>query len=66
MTSSIIASRKSDAVGIIREDHPFDRGYWARFDGLPRPSAPDEAKGWDACDQDIEFEESSRREPQVN
>lgn len=51
-----------------RLDHPFDRGYWQRYDGLPRPGKfsnlrgvtsitnPFEHAGWDQCDSELRFE----------
>lgn len=36
---------------------PFDRGYWARIDNLPRPGDPDEAKGWDDADAELALEQ---------
>jgi hypothetical protein len=56
---------------IVREDHPFDRGYWLRFDGMPKPIAGEfrrgedgvhrpidaqEEAGWIECDNDKRFE----------
>lgn len=54
--------RKSDRLGIVRDEgDPYDRGYWARFDGLPRPADPAEAKGWDECANELKLEASDRR-----
>lgn len=44
---------KTDRLGITIEKHPYDRGYWARFNGQPRPSAWRERQGWDQCDREI-------------
>ena len=46
---------------IEREDHPFDRGYWARCDRKPRRSLSDdeEIRGWDACNQELKLERQS-------
>lgn len=53
---------------IERQDHPFDRGYWARRDGRPRPPVmrfargvtqpvdPDEHRGWDTCDDELRID----------
>jgi hypothetical protein len=48
--------RKTDLVGIVRDDSVlFDRGYWMRYDGAPRPDEPGEVQdGWDACDWELE------------
>ncbi len=48
---------KCDRLGIERIDSdPYNRGYWLRFDALPRPADTEEAKGWDDCDEEIAFE----------
>jgi hypothetical protein len=37
--------RKTDLVGIVRDDSVlFDRGYWMRYDGAPRPDEPGEVQ----------------------
>ncbi|WP_157113140.1 hypothetical protein [Bradyrhizobium embrapense] len=40
---------------IVRERHPFDDGYWARYDGKRRPnkSLTEKREGWEACDREI-------------
>lgn len=67
-TRGAAKSRKSDRKGIERNDaDPYDRGYWARYDGLPRPSEgdptpPAEVEGWDDCDAELKAERKARRE----
>lgn len=43
-----------------RQNHPYDQGYWARYDGKPRPSElPGNLlarQGWDDCDAEIDAE----------
>lgn len=42
--------------------HAFDRGYWARYDGrMEIPTDREEAAGWRACDAEMAFEKSERR-----
>lgn len=38
---------------INRERHPFDDGYWARYDGKPRPRGEEQRSGWDTCDREL-------------
>lgn len=41
----------------VVENHPYDRGYWARYDGQPRPKRPGAKRdGWDQCDAEIRDE----------
>lgn len=57
-------ARKSDRLGIVRERHPYDDGYWRRFDGMPRPHGPPETlQGWKDCDEELSFEAACRRGP---
>lgn len=42
---------------ITRERHPFDDGYWARYDGKPRPSGRLQRDGWDTCNRELRNEE---------
>jgi hypothetical protein len=44
------------STAIVRQDHPFDNGYWARYDGKPRPVDAAGAAGWDACDGEFRLE----------
>lgn len=47
---------------IIREKHPFDDGYWARYDGKPRPETNAVSQeGWDTCDAELKFEAENRQ-----
>lgn len=40
--------------GITIENHPFDRGYWDRFNGAARPTRKSETReGWDTCDAEL-------------
>lgn len=51
--------RRTERLGIQIDDTPYCRGYWARFDGDPRPSTEDGAKtGWDDCDEELREERS--------
>lgn len=35
-------------------DYPFDRGYWSREAGLPKPSEPEPAvRGWETRDREL-------------
>jgi hypothetical protein len=44
-------------VDIERDlSHPYDRGYWARYDERPRPKDKEEAEGWDTCDDECRLE----------
>ena len=37
--------------------HPYDRGYWERYDGKPRPKYGMAARqGWDDCDAELRAE----------
>ena len=47
---------------IVRQSHPYDDGYWLRFDGSPRSQcASDQGRqGWDDCNEDQEFETLQR------
>ncbi|WP_240233584.1 hypothetical protein [Devosia lacusdianchii] len=51
---------RTDALGIVVEDHPYDRGYWARFNGVTRDNVTWEGgqAGWDDCDDDVRREEA--------
>lgn len=49
---------KTDDLGITIEDHPYDVGYWARFNGQPKPTgtskkAREQRKGWNTCDREL-------------
>lgn len=44
---------------IIRERHPFDDGYWSRYDGRPRPSGKRQREGWDDCNRELREERQS-------
>lgn len=46
MDTQELIERPSDRLGIVIEEHPFDRGYWARFNGKQCPSDHKEAEGW--------------------
>jgi hypothetical protein len=58
---------------IVRENHPFDHGYWARFDGMRRPGTfrfvagatrpidPAEQAGWDVCDAELRLERAAHK-----
>lgn len=44
-------------------DDPYDRGYWRRYLGKPRPSGRqrdrDARRGWDECNAELEAEATS-------
>lgn len=41
---------------IKRKKHPFDDGYWARYDGKPRPTdSLQSMAGWDSCDAEFKL-----------
>lgn len=47
----------SDTAAAVEDAHPYDRGYWARYGGQPRPDAPKLAQeGWDDCDAELKAE----------
>lgn len=50
--SEKLTNLKTDRMDIVIENHPFDRGYWKRFNGLPRPRGK-EREGWDACHEEL-------------
>lgn len=54
---------RTESLGIIVEDHPFDQGYWARFNGQPRDTVKWRGgkAGWDACDREVKNEGRGRR-----
>ena len=62
MTRGKYASKPSDKFQ--KEDHPYDRGYWARYDGEGRFAATEGSQsdrgdwrnGWWACDRDLAVE----------
>lgn len=56
-----MAQLKTDRLGIVIEDTPHDRGYWARFNGQPRPDG-EEAAGWDDCDEELREERRAVRD----
>lgn len=50
------------APKIVRHRHPYDDGYWSRYEGASRPSASGERQdGWDACAAELAHEEESIR-----
>ena len=56
---------RAEERGIQVENHPYDRGYWARYDGLPRDSVTwrEGKKGWDDCHRELRSEALSPQEP---
>lgn len=46
-------SKPSDIME--KANHPFDRGYWLRYDGEPWESCADEDErlGWETCNREI-------------
>lgn len=51
---------RSEKLGIEIEQHPFDRGYWARFNGQPRPTRGEPRKGWETCDEELTFDRTEK------
>jgi hypothetical protein len=47
---------KTELRGIVVEDHPYDRGYWARYDGLPSPGDKAGRAGWRDCNRELAAE----------
>lgn len=47
-------TRPSDKM--VREDHPYDAGYWARYDGAPPPTDADGRRGWSDCNNELRAE----------
>lgn len=41
---------------IVRANHPYDRGYWRRYDGKPRPNDKQGRAGWDDCNRELREE----------
>ena len=39
-----------------KSDHPYDIGYWMRYDGRPMPKRGETRKGWEACDKELAAE----------
>lgn len=57
--------KRTVKLGIQVEEHPFDKGYWARFDGEPRPVKKSERRaGWDACDTELRADSRAKRHTQ--
>lgn len=51
--------RRTVRKGIEVGPSPYERGYWARYDGDPRPRRAGEKRdGWDACDDELTTERS--------
>lgn len=42
------------AVRLISK-HPYDQGYWSRYNGLPMPKNGDKqaVEGWKQCDKEL-------------
>ena len=50
---------RTERSGICIENDPYDRGYWARYNGFPRPDRKGARRdGWDACDEELRDERS--------
>lgn len=47
---------KTERKDIVVENHPYDKGYWARYDGRPKPKIKGAAEGWNACDSELREE----------
>lgn len=45
--------RQQSPDWIVRENDPYDDGYWARFDGKRRPTGSKQRAGWDACNREL-------------
>lgn len=45
-------------------DDPYGEGYWARFDGKPRPTEGKRREGWDDCDRELAEETAAAQEHQ--
>lgn len=41
--------RETDRLGILVDDHPYDHGYWAAYNGEPRPADALARQGFDDC-----------------
>lgn len=57
--------RATTRNGITIEDHPYDRGYWVRYDGEALHKNPESGRdrnqwrlGWNSCNQELMAEES--------
>jgi hypothetical protein len=49
---------------VTRERHPYDDGYWARYDGKRRPKRAGEPRdGWDECDGELRMERWLEQHP---
>lgn len=54
-----MTSERLEPSAIIRADHPFDAGYWARYDAKPKGHLRGERlRGWKACDAELRAEAS--------
>lgn len=50
-------SAKGRPDWIVRENNPYDDGYWARFAGKKRPTGRRQRQGWDDCNRELLDEE---------
>lgn len=57
---------RTEQFGIVVEPHPFDQGYWARFNGEARPARGERRKGWDECDTELRFDRSETARTAAN
>lgn len=56
-----MVEKRTEAHGIIVEDHPYDQGYWARYNGEKRPARKGARRdGWDQCDLDEQMQPQER------
>lgn len=47
----------SRLTGCEVDDHPYDRGYWSRIVGDPRPDEYFAARGWDHANRELAAKE---------
>lgn len=52
---------------IVRENHPYDNGYWDRYDGKPPPSEQPgnrlAREGWFDCDRELRAGDIQEKTP---
>ena len=62
VASSPAACSPLPSAQFDKGDHPYDDGYWMRYDGKPRPKSKAEAEGWDALDAELAEENAELRD----
>lgn len=55
----------TNRIGVVIEAHPYDEGYWRRYNGGARPRRGERRQGWDACDREMKREAERARDPET-